>query len=223
MKTFLTMLLTALVITGLAACSGEDQSGESAKTDGAEQEADQTAELLPEADAQATVDQNLALCRSATQKLGGALKSALQGAMGDGGPVAAVNVCHDEAEVIARQICEEEGLIVGRTSGKFRNLGNKPDLWELAGLAAFQARIAAGEKPQDLEMWDTVPNTDGGRTFRYLKAIPTGPLCLKCHGADLEPTLAEKLAELYPADRATGFGVGDMRGAFTVKIELPRS
>ena len=143
--------------------------------------------------------------------------------MGEGGPLAAVDVCHDEAAVIAQQICDEEGLIVGRTSTKFRNPDNAPDEWETAGLAAFTARMAAGEKPKDLEMWATVTEADGKRTFRYLKAIPTAPLCLKCHGSELAPDLADKLAELYPEDKATGFAVGDMRGAFTVKIELPSS
>ena len=143
--------------------------------------------------------------------------------MGEGGPLAAVGVCHDEAAVIALQICDEEGLIVGRTSGKYRNSANAPDEWEKAGLAAFTLRIAAGEKPKDLEMWATVTEADGNRSFRYLKAIPTVPLCLKCHGSEVAPDLGQKLAELYPEDKAMGFGVGDMRGAVTVKIELPRS
>ena len=69
----------------------------------------------------------------------------------------------------------------------------------------------------------TVTGADGNRTFRYLKAIPTGPLCLKCHGSDLAPDLAAKLAELYPEDKAHGFAVGDLRGAFSVKLDLPRS
>jgi hypothetical protein len=143
--------------------------------------------------------------------------------MGDGGPTKAVHVCHDEAETIAHQICEEEGLNVGRTSRKFRNPGNAPDPWEQAGLEAFAAKVAAGEKPGDLEMWTTVTDPDGHRTFRYLKAIPTAPLCLKCHGGELDPDLASQLDELYPEDQARGFSVGDLRGAFTVKIDLPPS
>ena len=224
MKTILILTMTVLVLAGLAACSGGDQDNKNPDTEGAiADRSEKPAEMTPETGAKASEGRNVELCRAATQKLGLALKSALQAAMEQGGPVAAVGVCHDEAAVIAQQICEEEGVIVGRTSAKFRNPGNSPDGWEQAGLAAFTARIAAGEKPQDLEMYATITEADGNRTFRYLKAIPTAPLCLKCHGSELAPDLVQKLAELYPQDLATGFGVGDMRGAFTVKIDLPRS
>jgi hypothetical protein len=232
MKSYLILILTVLALAALAACSGDDSGvkeagheaevvDQSEKT--SDQTAEKTAEMVPEAGVQDSVEKNLEASRAAIAALGGGLKSALQEAMKQGGPVAAVNVCHDEAEVIARQICDEKGLTVGRTSRKFRSPDNAPDGWEQAGLEAFAARISAGEKPQDLEMWATVTDADGGRVFRYLKAIPTAPQCLKCHGGELAPDLAEKMAELYPGDKARGYAAGDMRGAFTVKVELPRS
>jgi hypothetical protein len=57
----------------------------------------------------------------------------------------------------------------------------------------------------------------GGRVFRCMKAIPTAELCTTCHGSNLNPAIAARLAELYPADRATRFAVGDIRGAFTIE------
>jgi hypothetical protein len=54
-----------------------------------------------------------------------------------------------------------------------------------------------------------------------MKAIPTAELCITCHGSNLDPAIAATLAEFYPADRATRFAVGDIRGAFT--IEQPMS
>lgn len=209
------MILAGLLVVGLAACSGGDKQDETA-TEGAK------AELVPQTGALAAEDGYVEQSRAATQKLGGALKSALEEAVAEGGPLNALNVCHDEAQAIADRICDEEGLTVGRTSRKFRNPANAPDDWEMAGLESFSGRIAAGEKAKDLEMWATVTGADGALTFRYLKAIPTGPLCLKCHGSELEPDLDQKLVELYPDDHARGFAVGDMRGAFTVKLDLPR-
>jgi hypothetical protein len=50
-----------------------------------------------------------------------------------------------------------------------------------------------------------------------MKAIPTAELCTTCHGSNLDPAIAARLAELYPADRATRFAVGDIRGAFTIE------
>jgi hypothetical protein len=224
MKNYLILILAAMAVAGLGACSGGDQ-GDQKSSEGAAvaEHAAKPADMVPATDVQVDETPNLKRSRAAVAKLGKELKAALQEAMGEGGPMAAIAVCHDEAAVIASRIREEEGLIVGRTSVKFRNPDNAPDLWELAGLAALQSRLDAGEKPKDLEMWDTVSGADGKRTFRYLKAIPTAPLCLQCHGAELDPTLAGKLAELYPEDKATGFEMGDLRGAFTVKIELPSS
>ena len=50
-----------------------------------------------------------------------------------------------------------------------------------------------------------------------MKAIPTGGLCLQCHGEVLDPAVAGKIAELYPDDQATGFIDGDLRGVFWVE------
>ena len=53
----------------------------------------------------------------------------------------------------------------------------------------------------------------------YVEPILLQPPCLACHGEALAPDLAARIAELYPADRATGFRVGELRGVFW--IELP--
>ena len=55
-----------------------------------------------------------------------------------------------------------------------------------------------------------------------MKAIPTGGLCLQCHGTAIAPKLAEKLSELYPEDKATGYSEGEIRGAFVVTRQLDR-
>ncbi|MCK9996471.1 MAG: DUF3365 domain-containing protein [Candidatus Krumholzibacteria bacterium] len=222
MKTSLILILLAMVVSGMAACSGGDQSNDDSGKNVTSDKTEKPAEMMPATSTVAETEQNLEVCRAATKKLEGALKSALMSAMGKDGPVVALNVCHDEAEAIAKQICEEDGLEVGRTSQKFRNPSNAPDGWENAGLETFAARITAGENFQDMEMWATVINAEGGRTFRYLRAIRTGSLCLECHGDDPIPHIAEILADLYPEDHALGFSAGDMRGAYTVKLELPQ-
>jgi hypothetical protein len=55
-----------------------------------------------------------------------------------------------------------------------------------------------------------------------MKALPTQPLCLNCHGApaDLSPAVKARLAERYPNDKATGYAVGQIRGAMTLKRPL---
>ena len=41
-------------------------------------------------------------------------------------------------------------------------------------------------------------------------------VCTTCHGASVAPDIAAQLDALYPEDRARGYAVGDIRGAFTV-------
>jgi hypothetical protein len=43
----------------------------------------------------------------------------------------------------------------------------------------------------------------------YAEPIMTQAVCLTCHGENIAPEVKVQLAELYPADRATGFQVGD--------------
>ncbi|HSD70126.1 MAG TPA: DUF3365 domain-containing protein, partial [Woeseiaceae bacterium] len=51
---------------------------------------------------------------------------------------------------------------------------------------------------------------------RYMKAIPTGGLCLACHGSAIPDDVRGLLDDHYPHDRALGYEAGDMRGAFSV-------
>ena len=69
-----------------------------------------------------------------------------------------------------------------------------------------------------------VTTDDGQAVQRYMRALPTLPLCTHCHGtADkLSPAVTATLKALYPADRATGYAVGEIRGAMTLLRPVPR-
>jgi hypothetical protein len=64
-----------------------------------------------------------------------------------------------------------------------------------------------------------VQTVNGRQVQRYMRALPTRPLCTQCHGSasQLAPGVAERLKALYPADKATGYGVGQIRGAITLQ------
>lgn len=162
-------------------------------------------------------DPRIAESRAAAQELGGALKSVLVAAMQAGGPVSAISVCNAKAPQIAGEISTRRGLEVGRTALKFRNPANAPDSWERGVLERFEQEKAAGGAVDSLEFSETVAKEDGS-VFRYMKAIPTGELCLTCHGTALAPEVAARIRELYPQDAATGFSAGDIRGAFTITL-----
>ncbi len=143
------------------------------------------------------------------------LKKELQQALKTGGPLKAIEVCNGKAPEIAARISEETGWDVGRTSLKWRNPDNAPDAWERKVLEDFEKRRARGEKAQAIDYAEIVEQ-DGRRVLRYMKAIPTGKVCLACHGSNIDSAVRARLDEFYPDDRARGFRPGDIRGAFTV-------
>lgn len=178
------------------------------------------ASTLPAADADPAAATELN--RQATASVGAlasALQSELKAAMAAGGPLEAIDVCHARAPAIAREISEEQGMDVARVSARNRNAGNAPSAWQAAVLEDFQTRLKAGEDPGSLT-WQGFAETREGREYRFMKAIPTQPVCLACHGKAIAPPVGEKLADLYPGDKATGFDEGDIRGAFVVTRQL---
>jgi hypothetical protein len=157
--------------------------------------------------------------RAAVGRFAEKLKGELMGAIKADGPLKAIEVCNVEAPAIATD-ASVDGWSVGRTSLKIRNPKRAPDAWEEAVLKEFEAAKANGADPKTLEKSEIVEK-DGARTFRFMKAIPTAAEpCLACHGDSIKEPVKAKLAELYPADHATGYKEGDIRGAFTLAKTL---
>jgi hypothetical protein len=150
----------------------------------------------------------------------GSLLGVLKGAIDSSGPVEAVAFCNKEAPEIAAQASRQSGgWQISRTSLKPRNPASAPDDFERRVMADFVGRIAAGEPVASLRHAEIVED-DGRRDFRYVQAIPTGELCLGCHGGAIKPDVAARIRALYPADQATGFKPGEMRGVFTLSKPL---
>ncbi len=164
-------------------------------------------------------EQQLTTSRDATQQLASSLKSKLKEALQSGGPVEAISVCKTEAINISTEISKDFGWQVGRTSLKFRNPSNAPDDWEKKVLLSFEQQKTSGVDIKNLETHEIIED-EQGKWFRYMKAIPTAEVCLMCHGETLAPPVQQKLTSLYPNDRATGYKVGEIRGAFTIKQPL---
>ncbi|MEW8028888.1 MAG: DUF3365 domain-containing protein [Candidatus Thiodiazotropha sp.] len=149
----------------------------------------------------------------------GDLKGELVKGMKQSGPVGTIATCNIVAPNLAEAHSQMSGWEVGRTSLKLRNQKNAPDAWEKSVLMEFETRKAAGEDPMKLIKAEIV-DEGGGKVFRMMKAIPTAEVCTKCHGEAIAEPVAAKLDELYPADKARGYKVGDLRGAFTLKKSM---
>lgn len=156
--------------------------------------------------------------RKVASELPPKLLSVLSAEIEKGGPEGAIAVCRDQAPILARQASAASGWNVRRVSLKNRNPKAVPDAWERAALEDFERRAKAGESPGALEKGEVV-SEDGVKTYRYMKALPTIGLCQNCHGPteQLSQAVKAKLNELYPHDKATGYGAGEIRGAVTIK------
>jgi len=171
----------------------------------------------------AAAEEEVARLRAAsfemTDRLGAELKRTLE----SGGAVKAVTVCRDLAPAIAGEMSRQNGWRVIRVSLQPRNpLLGSADAWEQQQLLQFEKRLAAGEVPAQLEVSEVVTEP-AGRYLRYARALPVQPACLMCHGQaqQLAPTVAAEIVERYPYDRATGYSLGQLRGAVSIKMALP--
>ncbi|MFZ2852510.1 MAG: DUF3365 domain-containing protein [Rhodocyclaceae bacterium] len=148
---------------------------------------------------------------------------AMQDAVQEQGPVAAIAVCKEKAPRLLQEMRTQTGWDIRRVSLKTRNAATgTPDAWEARQLAEFNLRVANGAKPETLEVGEIVTGSDGRRSYRYLKALPVAPVCVTCHGATDSQSgdLQAALARDYPHDRATGYSAGEVRGALSVKRPL---
>ena len=150
------------------------------------------------------------------------LLAVLQEEIAKGGPESAVAVCRDKAPAMARTASEQTGWNVRRVSLRNRNPKAVPDPWERAVLEDFDRRAAAKESPATLEKAE-ITTVNGKVMQRYMRALPTLPLCTQCHGKpdQLSPAVTERLKALYPDDRATCYAVGEIRGAMTLMRPVP--
>lgn len=150
-------------------------------------------------------------------QLGGELKKEMEA----NGPGAAIKVCRNVAPAIASDLSRKNGWHVSRVSLKVRNpLLGMPDAWEQKVLADFDRRLEK-ENPANMDFAEIVTEPQG-KYFRYMKAIPLQDVCLKCHGTDEARAQPAKdvLAADYPHDKATGYTLGQLRGAVTIKRPL---
>jgi hypothetical protein len=153
------------------------------------------------------------------QRFIGELKPQLKQAMASGGPTHAIEVCASAAPKIAESLSEESGWQVKRVSLKSRNASRaQPDTWEQGVLEQFDARQQAGEIPPQISFGEVT-----GDQYRYMQAQGVGALCLTCHGEKLPESVSSTLQQYYPDDMATGYSLGQIRGAISLSRNLQNS
>ncbi len=154
--------------------------------------------------------------RQLAQQFAGQLKPQLKKAMAAGGPTHAIEVCANIAPRIADSLTAQSGWLARRVSLKSRNASRaQPDKWEQAVLQQFDQRQAAGEPAAAINYGETV----NGR-YRYMQAQGVEAICLTCHGENLSEPVRATLEQYYPDDWATGYNLGQVRGAISLSKHL---
>jgi len=100
---------------------------------------------------------------------------------------------------------------IRRTALKYRNKKNKPDSADTLVMERF---LASGDFKKPLVI-------DAGDHYRVYKALPTKASCTICHGAieQMSPEVVKMIQRRYPKDLATGFKVGEFRGAVVAEVK----
>ncbi|MCE9501244.1 MAG: DUF3365 domain-containing protein [Leptospira sp.] len=140
------------------------------------------------------------------------LQADLTKAIKERGTAYAVEKCKIISPETENSFSAKEKISIRRISEKFRNPLHKPDGFETGILKTWAVEIQNGKDPQVV-----AENTKEG--FRVMKPILLkNPMCLQCHGnnSNIEPETLKKIKSLYPEDKATGYALGDLRGAFSL-------
>jgi hypothetical protein len=194
-KPFIRFCVLAALIAGVTGCAGQINTRQQ----------------------QSYLQESRRITQEFVQKLGGTLKKELE----TSGAENAIKVCKEVAPALSKSY-STDGKVVKRVSLKVRNqkLG-VPDAWEKEVLQVFERARNAGKPAAELE-FSSVTTEEDGRWFRYMKALPTQPMCLQCHGkpADIQANVKNRLATEYPQDAAVGYGLGEIRGAVSIKHKL---
>jgi Protein of unknown function (DUF3365) len=137
----------------------------------------------------------------------------LQSALSQHGAAGAIAACHLNTTFAEQRLSKNEAIAAGRTSDRLRNPTNAPRPW-----AAALVKAHAGERAASVDGFVV----DLGDKIGVLRPIVQRPMCAGCHGSEAAMTAGVRtvLADRYPADRATGFKEGEIRGWFWV--EMPK-
>lgn len=197
-RRFAPALLLAFTIS-LAGCSGGGEGSDArADRDAAEQKA-----------------------RQATQRLVSTLMGEVQKHVKEHGLAGTVTHCSSRAQELSTLIGAEEGVEIRRVTEKTRNPVDAPDAFERRVLARF-AELAQQDAIEPATAHVEVVKKDGREVLRFLKPVTVMKNCLGCHGTpeQIPQDVQQALRAQYPNDLATGYAVGDLRGAVSVIVPL---
>ncbi|MDW7975775.1 MAG: DUF3365 domain-containing protein [Leptospiraceae bacterium] len=163
-----------------------------------------------QADSDAKVKEAIRIFDEFFDNLRAELMKAIQKNQFDG----AISVCKEISPAMERSYSEKYKMKIYRISDKYRNPDHKPTPDEMEVLNYWQEKM---KQNQELK---AVYFQVGNKT-KVMKPIKTfADLCLQCHGdpAKMNPAVLERIKKEYPDDKAVGYKLNDLRGAFVAEF-----
>jgi hypothetical protein len=172
-------------------------------------------EISPEIE-QAAVQRGKAIAAETFSLLSSNLQSAIQ----SGGISNALPFCSIAASPLTAGMADKHGVTLRRVTHKPRNPSGKADAAELKILESFDAALAASQSTNPPP--PVVTQFTSEQVTFFAPIVLNNDLCLSCHGEpgkDIAPADLAVIQKLYPRDEATGFKLGQLRGAW--RIDFP--
>lgn len=131
------------------------------------------------------------------------------------GTVEALEFCNEKAYPLTDSMAVKFNATIKRVSDKPRNIKNKATIKEVEIINQYKKMVA--DKSDIKPITETI---DGKTQFYY--PIVTNSMCLQCHGTpnkQIKPVTLEKLAMLYPKDKAQNYDVNQVRGIWNITFK----
>jgi len=152
----------------------------------------------------------------AIKLLGQTLKSQLKEKLQlDSNGIAAIAFCTAQAQAITAEVNTQlpSHVKVRRTSLQLRNPANKPDALDIKVMRNYKRAFEKHAPTARL-----ITKVEEESFTRVYKPLVVGAVCLKCHGENISPVIAEQIKAAYPTDAATGMKLGDFRGVIVAEV-----
>lgn len=138
----------------------------------------------------------------------------LTNAISTGGTEYAVTFCNTQAVTLTDSMSHVLNARIKRVSDKPRNPANLANEVQAEYIAASIHKLQKGERPEP-----TIKESNGKIVALY--PIITNSMCLQCHGTkdtEINAETLNKINTLYPLDKATGYGINQVRGLWVVEL-----
>ncbi|SDS24560.1 Protein of unknown function [Formosa sp. Hel1_31_208] len=131
------------------------------------------------------------------------------------GTSAALEFCNTRAYPLTDSMALVHNASIKRVTDKPRNPNNLASSSELSHIKRFKKQLNA-----NLEIEPIVTETNEKVHVYY--PIITNEMCLQCHGTPnqgIKKETLNKLVQLYPNDKATGYTINELRGIWSITFD----